>query len=440
METKILIISPDEIGKRMSGPGIRYLNFAIELAKCFKVILFSPNIPELELKNNYNFEVVHFTKQNVMRHVKREAILITQGRTIWENAYLKKIGIPLVVDLYDPFIFENLELNKYKAHNEKVHQASLSMLLEQLEVGDFFLCASEKQKDFWLGMLSSLNRVNAKEYEIDETLNHLIQVIPFGVTGERPKKTRQVLKGVHPAIHKDDILIIWGGGVWDWLDPITAIEAMVVLKSRGIDYVKLFFMGVKSPNPLLQSMKNLTMMQELSNRHGITDELVFFNDWVDFNDRHNYLLEADIGLSLHHNHIETRFSYRTRITDYIWCGLPVISTEGDIFADLITQHSIGRVIKHNNVNELVDSILSFDGKTEYEVGFSTLQKELQWQEAVKPLVEYCMNPRFSTGKRNIFKIKRMSKISFVFHKTFQLIKSKQYRLLMNKLRRFTKIK
>lgn len=441
MGTKIIIIAPDDVGKRMSGPGIRYLNFAIELSKYFQVVLFIPNTPDPEWVNKLNFEVAQFTKRNVFQSASTETktVIVTQGRTIWQNAYLKKIGAPLVVDLYDPFIFENLELNKRKRLRHKIHEASLSILLEQLSVGDFFLCASEKQRDFWLGMLSSINRVNAKEYEVTETLNHLIQVVPFGVTAERPKKTRQVLKGVHPNIHKDDILIIWGGGVWDWLDPITAIEAMAVLKSRNIHHVKLFFMGVKSPDPLLPATENQIKMQELSDRHGLTDKLVFFNEWVDYEDRHNYLLEADIGLSLHHNHIETRFAYRTRITDYIWCSLPVISTEGDVFADLIAQHSIGSIVKHNNVDELVNTILSFKRKSEYESNFGTLQADLQWKEALKPLVEYCMSPQLSVGKKYALTIKRMSKLSYSFHKALQLLASKEYRLLIHKLKRHIKI-
>ncbi len=50
---------------------------------------------------------------------------------------------------------------------------------------------------------------------------------------------------------------------------------------------------------------------------------VFFNpDWVAYEDRGDYLLEADAGVSTHFAHIETEFAFRTRILDYLWAGLP----------------------------------------------------------------------------------------------------------------------
>jgi hypothetical protein len=39
------------------------------------------------------------------------------------------------------------------------------------------------------------------------------------------------------------------------------------------------------------------------------------------------LREADIGVSLHREDVETRYSFRTRVLDYLWAGLPIITTE-----------------------------------------------------------------------------------------------------------------
>jgi len=41
-----------------------------------------------------------------------------------------------------------------------------------------------------------------------------------------PQAQHPVLKGVHPGIGDDDQVILWGGGVWEWFDPLTAIRAM----------------------------------------------------------------------------------------------------------------------------------------------------------------------------------------------------------------------
>ena len=40
-----------------------------------------------------------------------------------------------------------------------------------------------------------------------------------------------------------------------------------------------------------------------------------------------YLTEADAGVSTHHEHIETTYSFRTRILDYLWASLPIVATD-----------------------------------------------------------------------------------------------------------------
>jgi hypothetical protein len=65
-------------------------------------------------------------------------------------------------------------------------------------------------------------------------------------------------------------------------------------------------------------MEIVRTSRELEAELGILDGSVFFNDsWVDFDNRQNYLLEANLGTSTHHSHIETAFSFRTRILDYL---------------------------------------------------------------------------------------------------------------------------
>jgi hypothetical protein len=65
--------------------------------------------------------------------------------------------------------------------------------------GDFLVCASEKQRDFWLGHLAALGRLNTVSYDDDVTLRSLIDVAPFGISPVPPQRSRPALKGVVPA-------------------------------------------------------------------------------------------------------------------------------------------------------------------------------------------------------------------------------------------------
>ena len=159
--------------------------------------------------------------------------------------------------------------------------------------------------------------------------------MPFGLAETPPVHERQVLKGVVPGIGPDDKVILWGGGVYNWFDPLVLLRAVDRLRHRRAD-VRLFFLGLRHPNPDVPEMRMAVAMRELSEELGLTDRFVFFNeDWVAYEDRQNYLLEADVAVSTHLDHVETAFSFRTRILDYLWASLPLVTTAGDALADLI---------------------------------------------------------------------------------------------------------
>jgi hypothetical protein len=88
-------------------------------------------------------------------------------------------------------------------------------------------------------------------------------------------------------------------------------------------------MGVKRPNASVTTSHTADQTIALAEQLGVANRLVFFNDWVAYEDRENFLLEADLGLNIHRDNLETRFSFRTRMMDYFWAGLPIITTEGD---------------------------------------------------------------------------------------------------------------
>ena len=149
------------------------------------------------------------------------------------------------------------------------------------------------------------------------------------MTDEPPRHTRPVLRGVVPGIGDDDKVVLWGGGIYNWFDPLTLLRAVDKLRRR-LPEVRLFFLGLKHPNPQVGEMTMADDAVALAEELGLVGTNVFFNeDWVEYDDRQNYLLEADIGVSTHLDHVETEFSFRTRLLDYLWASLPIVATSGD---------------------------------------------------------------------------------------------------------------
>ncbi len=398
----ILLVSDEVVDKEMAGPAIRIWNFAKVLSRYMNVIIASPNKPDLP---DMEFEISQYSDDmSLGRLVERADIILCGGTSFNKFKSLKRKDRFLILDIYDPYNLATLEEYSSRPIKERIeiHEEVVKTINEQLYWGDFFLCASERQRDFWLGMLAALNRVNPITYYADSTLRKTIDVVPFGLPDSKPVHTTKVLKGVVNGIKEDDFVIIWGGGIYNWFDPLSLIKAMKLI-SQERDDIKLFFMGIRHPNPMVKELSLVSETVNLAKSLGIFEKNVFFNfGWVKYDERQNYLLESDAGIITHPLHIETRFSFRTRVLDYIWADLPVISTEGDFFSDLIKTEKIGLVVKEKDPQDIAEAIRKIaDDKIFYEncvKNISRIADDYKWEKACSPLIRFCMDPVISAVK------------------------------------------
>jgi glycosyltransferase involved in cell wall biosynthesis len=402
MSSHVLIISPEAPGAIMSGPAIRAWTLAQALAPAVSVTLAVPDAPALA---STEVQVVGYDRHKgaeLRAFAAAADVVICSGFALHRYPFLRRLPQPLVVDLYDPFVLENLEIHADKPLTEQVglHRFNQAVLGEQLARGDFFICASETQRDFWLGMLLAAGRVNPYTFGRDRTLRRLIEVVPFGVPAEPLTRRRHVLKGVYPGIAATDKVIYWGGGLWEWFDPLTAIRAMAELAPQHPE-VKLFFAGVQHPNPEVPPVRMAEAARRLSDELGLTGKSVFFHSWVPYAERGDYLLEADVAISLHFDHVETRFAYRTRLLDYIWAGLPMVVTRGDVLGQLAEARGLARLVASGSPHEVAECLLAWLDEPGARIRVAeparVLAAELSWSEAVRPILDFCCAPHRSAA-------------------------------------------
>ena len=77
---------------------------------------------------------------------------------------------------------------------------------------------------------------------------------------------------------------------------------------------------MRHPNPLVPVHAMPGRVEALAAEIGEKDRSILFFDWLSYTDREALLAEADIGAMLHPVHVETRFSIRTRVLDYLWAA------------------------------------------------------------------------------------------------------------------------
>jgi glycosyltransferase involved in cell wall biosynthesis len=388
---RALVITFDPVTEAMPGPAIRAWHLALELAKVGQVVLASTSVAD---RTHPDMDVRTVNDADLGALVEWATVVFAPTSVVRRHRVVAEADIPLCIDMYIPTHLENLEAfgeaGSAEHHLAVAHQ--VSVIGDDLRRGDFFLCASERQRDFWLGSLATLGRVNPATYGQDPNLLALIDVVPFGIPAEEPARVGPGVRETFPGIGPDDPVVIWAGGVYNWFDPISLVEAVDRLRGR-IPNIRLVFLGMRHPNPDIPEMRVAVELRQLSDRRGLTDTHVFFNQgWVPYDQRATFLLDADIGVSTHLAHLETRFSFRTRVLDYLWAGLPSVLTAGDTLSEEIDRSGIGVAVPPGDPDAIADAIFRLLESPPSRQAVAAHAEGYRWPEVAVPLVRYASAP------------------------------------------------
>lgn len=395
---RLLIISPDAVHSRMGGVGIRYWELARQLAGVADVTLAAPHATDLTPEQ---FTIRQYTEGDgeSLRPLAANAdVILLSGFTAYHHPFLRTLPAYKIIDIYDPMVLENLERFAGKPMPERLglHHVGVTAFNDLLGIGDFFICASEKQRDYWLGALTAVNRVNPAVYTADPTLRRLLDVVPTGLPDAPPQHTGRALKGVWPGIAAADQVVLWGGGLWDWLDPLTVINAMPAVLAQRPN-ARLFFLGTRHPNPDVPLARMAQQALAQAQALGLKDKAIFFNEWTPYEERVNYLCEADVGVSLHGDHVETRFAVRTRLMDYLWARLPMVVNGGDVLGDLAEAHGLGRAVAVGDETAVAEAIIHLLQNPVDRAAFEPVIARFRWSQVAVPLRAYVQGPWRNEG-------------------------------------------
>lgn len=417
----VLVVTGDTLGSTMAGPAIRALEMAKALSKISRVKLASTVPTDF---THEDFEVVDATDSGLHTLGNWADIIVFQGALLSTHPWLARSDKIIVADVYDPMHLENLEQQKNAPVGIRFVETLdlIAVMNEQVARADFLLCASEKQRDFWLGQMAALGRLNPMTYDRDTSLRTLIDVVPFGVQETPPIQKQHGIKGTIPGVGLEDKVVLWGGGIYNWFDPLTLIRAIADISQRHSD-IKLVFMGTQHPNPHVPEMKMSFEARELAENLNLTGKHVFFNEgWVPYQERADFLLDADLGVSTHLDHLETAFSFRTRILDYLWAGLPIVATSGDTFESIIEHNGLGKTVSPGDVASLSAAI---EGILYQESGISEVRdrvrqysEQLKWSIALKPLVDFVDSAQQAADVGSGF-TQGITKMAFVGRRTLR---------------------
>jgi len=395
--TRIALISSEPLRQRTAGIGIRYIELARRLpAAGIEVVAVSPADPE---ETPLPLGVARRFVAGRLPEILADCdAAIAQGQ-LANDLLLECPHLPTAIDLYDPWLVENLHYTAELGLDPYRNDHATWVL--QLSRGDFFLCSSEEQRLYYLGFLTALGRVNPRRLEMDPDLAGLIAPVPFGVPAELPPY-RPYLdpRGTVAGAPERRLLF---GGLYDWYDPHTLLDALEVLEGReggaaGSAARGWSLLFIRNPNPEATPQRLLREVEGRCRERGWWQERVRLIDWVPAERRWDLLRDVDALVAPHRPSLETRLSMRTRFLEALAAGCPVITSEGGTVARLLREHDAGWVAPPADPEALADALQevltgSPDDRAARARGAARLAARFSWDRVLEPLVAFCRAPR-----------------------------------------------
>lgn len=443
--SRVLLVTTDRIAAEMAGPAIRAWELARLLAADGHDVVVASPYP-VERADPGIRAAVAAGRAGLEPLARASDVVIGIAGCIHHHSWLAELeGTCIVADAYDPTALEALERHRPRPPGandsatgpvgaarasvrggpagatgdaddqvgaaeeeaEASYADALAQMVEPLRWADLVLCASERQRDLLTGLLLALGRINPDTYAADPTLDEMIAVVPFGLPSEAAEAPAESpLRGPEgsgkPA-RPEDLVALWGGGIYDWLDPLTLVEAVARTEAINGRRLVAVFPGTVHPTPAVGAMAMVDEARRLADSHGLLGTRVFFGEgWVPYHERAGWLLDADVGVSLHGRHLETVYAFRTRMLDYLWTALPILCTDGDALADLVRARGLGRVVPPGDPDAVVEALRSMtdpDERTAQQAALAATAAGYTWPEVAEPLRRWCRAPGRAADRR-----------------------------------------
>ncbi len=391
----ILFINHDVVGARMAGPGIRAFELARVLVGEHAVTLATPRPADALPPGVAGYTYQTGDAASLAPALDAAELIVANGFVLEAHPEIADRPAPLVLDMYDPTALENLALLREHdpAARAERGRRDVALLAGQLRVGDCLLCATERQRDLYLGALLAVGRVGAELADTDPALRGLLRVVPFGLPTEPPPPAAPPWDGLDP----DALVILWSGGLWDWMDPLTLVRAMPQVLA-AIPRVRLVFLAGAHPGNA-HPMRMPGRARNLAHELGLLGrEVLFVERWVPYAERSGALLNAAVAVYLHHESLESSYAaVRSRFLDHLWAGLPSVVSAGDAAAALVAARNLGRVVAPGDVEATAAALIALLSDDEQRRGCAerarAVAAEYTWERVAAPLLEFCRHPR-----------------------------------------------
>lgn len=281
------------------------------------------------------------------------------------NFLEEAFDLPLVIDFHGPLLIETLfqqnpVLEKLK--REKI---------QALHRADFFTCAGEKQKYYFLPWLLLAG------FDVRQPV---LEVIPVSLAPELPEHQSQ-----------GETTFVYGGIFLPWQNPVLGLTTLVEClehQQRG----QLKFFGGKHPSlPVPTGGFEQLIAQLQRSPHVQIVQTIPRTELI------QEYCHAHVAIDVMQRNVERELAFTTRTVEYLWCGLPVLYNNYSELTSYIQAYQAGWIVDTQNKDAITEAIRDIldHPETVAERGRNAqrlVRERLTWERTITPLDAFCRQP------------------------------------------------
>lgn len=218
-----------------------------------------------------------------------------------------------------------------------------------LRRADRISTTGQKQMYAVIGELDSLGRLGYRN-----SAHSFCSVMPEAADSMFLEVTQPVAeKRYRGSLFPDDTFaVLWSGGYNTWTD-VHALAASLTLAMEQVPRLRFVSTGGAIPG---HNEGTYPEFINLMKRSGFEDRCHFLG-WIEGSEIPQLYAECDLGLNIDGLNYETLLGGRNRLTSMMAAGLPILTTIGTEFSEIIADNRLGYTVRLGNIQEYADAMI-----------------------------------------------------------------------------------
>jgi len=298
---------------------------------------------------------------------------------------------PIWMDIYGDKMAET-QIAEYTVQSSRGHRNLERYMQLVLKHGDVYSTCGTPQKYALVGQLSLAYRLN--RYNMGYELVH--PILPGATIRPKDEYERSTLRG--SMVAEDAFIILWCGGYNVWTDVDCLYKAVDGAMERDPRIVYISVGAAAGGGQNNSYDRFLSMIEKSKHR-----QRYYMQGWQPANQVPSYYIQADVGISLDAFHYETILGTRTRMSEMMSYGLPVVTSMGCELSEIIEREALGMTFPIGDAANFQQCLLSLaqdEAKRQRlaQRAQAYVAQQLSFATTTRPFLEWAKKPNHAPDR------------------------------------------